>query len=363
MGGTSELNIVHQYGFVAPTMTASTGKSGVTVTISQIKTLSNGLGFVVQLSDGSFIIVDGGRASGSGGDHAQHVTLYNTMKSLNGGSEKNIVIRAWVLTHAHGDHVEAFQDFSATYASKVTLENIFYASTANTYYAGFEEDVASFAGVNLVSVHTGMRFAFKDILIDFLYAPSELYKNFTTDDFNNSSLIFSFKHILSGYSMTFLADAGDDACNRLVDIYGSTGAIYTDMIQVSHHGYEDAPISVYEALGVSAGVVDYLWFPANQSLYEQAYSNAYNTASTVDGSMHDRNGAVLDYLWDSGVKHLFANLDGCGNYSSFSVLDKQAGQYMLEWQDGGALYFYTVSTSSKKAASIPTIEPPVNPYS
>jgi glyoxylase-like metal-dependent hydrolase (beta-lactamase superfamily II) len=76
----------------------------------------NGMGYVIRLADGSFIVYDGGYTK-------RLPELWNVLTTLNGG-EEGIVIRAWLLTHAHGDHYAAFRAFAPLYADNVTLETV-----------------------------------------------------------------------------------------------------------------------------------------------------------------------------------------------------------------------------------------------
>ena len=65
-------------------------------------TMQNGAALLFRLRDGRYIIIDGGYTE----DARQ---LYETMQRLAEGRE--IRIAAWFLTHAHGDHLEAFLAF------------------------------------------------------------------------------------------------------------------------------------------------------------------------------------------------------------------------------------------------------------
>ena len=79
-------------------------------------TMQNGAALLFRLADGRFLIIDGGYTE----DAEQ---LYATMRRLAG--ESPLRIAAWVLTHAHGDHLEAFLHFwQQPWASEVVLESL-----------------------------------------------------------------------------------------------------------------------------------------------------------------------------------------------------------------------------------------------
>jgi glyoxylase-like metal-dependent hydrolase (beta-lactamase superfamily II) len=79
--------------------TTQTGSFVTSVTQLDDKQHVNGMGYVVQLADGSFIVYDGGYDS-------QVSTLWGIpSKPKKLGVVDEIVIRAWVLTHFHDDHI------------------------------------------------------------------------------------------------------------------------------------------------------------------------------------------------------------------------------------------------------------------
>ena len=79
----------------------------------------NGMCYFIKLSDGSFIVVDGGY-------EADLDDAYNTLVKLN-GSDHGIHIRAWIITHSHADHYEMFDKFSVKYAKNVTLDTVMFS--------------------------------------------------------------------------------------------------------------------------------------------------------------------------------------------------------------------------------------------
>lgn len=77
---------------------------------------AGGLGFMMQLEDGSFVIVDGGHNTA-----AEASQIHKKMTEL-APDPSNILIRAWVITHAHGDHYGAFVRFANTYSTLKTIK-------------------------------------------------------------------------------------------------------------------------------------------------------------------------------------------------------------------------------------------------
>ncbi len=265
--GENKLNIVTSKtsGTLLPDHTEDiTGNVPVSVTQIQSPEI-NGQGYVIQLSDGSFIINDGGYAH-----RADEV--WNVLKELNGG-EEGIVIRAWVLTHAHGDHTPCFATFATKYGSKVKLELLMLGTvstdhqTGNGYLtANAKKDAKNNFGAETLYVHTGMVFQYGDVTMEILFSPADLYmaepyEGYGTSmiDFNNTSLVTRVYNDDS--AILLLGDMGDTAAYRMLMYYGDY--LQSDMVQISHHGVEDFPLSVYSYIKAAV-----LFYPCSQSLYD-----------------------------------------------------------------------------------------------
>ena len=217
---------------------------------ADLDTQINGMGYVIRLADGSFIIYDGGYAS-------RVDELWDTLTSLNGGNRK-IIIRAWLITHSHGDHTGCFDAFSQKYASKVTLERLL-VSPINKDIDWYRVRLNRFRRTSLICVHTGMVFTFCDVKMEILCSADEIYFDGASNDFNNTSIV-SRIYKDGGKKVMILGDAGDDVSNRLIPMYGDY--LKSDICQAAHHGVEDFTIEAYRLIRAS------VWFyPCNSALY------------------------------------------------------------------------------------------------
>lgn len=216
----------------------------------------NGMCYFIKLSDGSFIVVDGGY-------EADLDDAFKTLAKLN-GSEYGIHIRAWIITHSHGDHYEMFDCFSKKYASRVTLDTVMFspldkvnAYQQDVYLNGLVYTAADRFGAETCHVFTGMSFIYGDITLEFLASPEHIYKTSDPRDFNETSVVFRIRN--DEGSMIFLADCGEYVCDWIVDTYGE--ALKSDMVQLAHHGCETATIAVYEMIAAET-----LFCPSSESL-------------------------------------------------------------------------------------------------
>ena len=106
------------------------------------------MGYVFQLSDGSFFIIDGGYTDGnqgesgglnapgiSTGNHSSAPFVMDVLKEYAPDPE-NITIAAWLITHMHEDHFGAFIDLAlnADFAedkARITIENLIYSASCD----------------------------------------------------------------------------------------------------------------------------------------------------------------------------------------------------------------------------------------
>ena len=269
---TRELNIVISstaaYNLPPVTPTVTDGDVECTITQLEDREHENGMSYVVQLKDGSYIIYDGAYAT-------QAETLLSFLKDNHKGEGKPVV-RAWVLTHSHSDHYPTFLTISRKWADEIQLEyviatplndEVFELNDEEIYFSTYlPYDVARFDGAKLVYAHTGMEFTFCNLKMEVLLAPDDIYKNVTNTtianrdvNFNNTSLVTRLYD--SEYSAMFTADIGQRGTDIMEAVYGNY--LRSDMCQASHHGVEDVPFSFYDI--VRAPI---LFYPCGYDLYD-----------------------------------------------------------------------------------------------
>ena len=320
LASTQELNAVISYDQVLPERQAALTNGNAPVITQLHGNSSNGLCFIIELDDGSFIIFDGGYA-----DNTNEEVIYNFLAHEN-DRQDGILIRAWILTHSHGDHYGAFHDFAnSDYADLVTLMHVYYSplNVESDYFnTTFKTDLAGFEGATGVVLHMGMSFNLRNLKMEVLMTPDELYIDGNQADSNNSSVVVRLVDA-NGYSMIFLADTAAELGDKLVAEYGT--ALRSDMCQVAHHGYESSKQSLYEAIGVVSTAptngdkyVRYLWYPCSASIY----CAADGTSTDGLGTMRERNTAVLEFLEASVAKRLMPTKLG----QSFSPLNSSTGK-------------------------------------
>ena len=317
-----------------PPMTPAVTDGEYECSIVQLKdnTNVNGMSYVIQLKDGSYIVYDGSYVG-----QARKLQQYLI---ANYKGEGKPVVRAWVLTHSHNDHYPTFQAFATNsrYMNMVTVEYVIYSPLNEENYTlndenndpyfstQLYEDVKGMKGAKLVFAHTGMLFNFCNLNMEILMAPETLYKD-TSDvgNFNDTSIVTRLFD--DDYNALFLADIAIKGSTYMHEIYGSY--LKSDVCQVSHHGVEDVPLSFYEEVKASI-----LYYPCNIWLYD----------------LQDRNDDVRIALENRDyTKEIL--IAGCGEYKR-TWGTKFAADAPLSIPD------YTVP-AHKQPATEPDTEPPV----
>ena len=227
------------------------------------KNTSGGMGYVMTLEDGRFVIVDGGRA-----DALDAARLYALLQRLNKRSD-GIKIAGWILTHEHSDHFGVFKQFVNTYGSLVEIQNFYVSIPSESYRfnsgnpgAFMSEQFPSLAKnageIPLTVLHTGQKFLIGNASFEILYTTEDLYPQ-PFDVFNDASVVF--RVTANGGSVLFLGDCAQRTSGILCDMYGSY--LKSDLVQVAHHGWDGATLEVYQNVSPKA-----VMWPNSKSEYD-----------------------------------------------------------------------------------------------
>ena len=197
----------------------------------------NGICILFRLSDGRFIIVDGGFNRQSDADKLYALLVKHTPSGM------KPTVAAWLITHAHGDHHATFANkFVTTYKSRVEIQSVLFnpPSTASNKTASNErpaEDLIisvanSIEGCTFIRPHVGDRYYIGDAAIDFYFTIDQYYpKTFTY--YNTCSLIFSVT--IGGQKIMMNGDAANESFKEAIGMFGES--LKCDIVQIAHHGY------------------------------------------------------------------------------------------------------------------------------
>lgn len=231
------------------------------------------MGYIYQLADGSFFIIDGGYWDDTSAKSSA-TTLINVMKKY-APDPDNIVIAGWLFTHIHSDHIGAFYDISRkselnSFKESLTIEKVIYnmpnsdemlIQDSHDQYTGqlknpegvsawekkFNDALESMNPDAVIKAHTGQQFFLRDLTLT-VYAAQDsiLFSNISSgakgqnlesiDWHNSTSVITSVE--FRGKTTLFLGDS-----HKLAFVYYTVPVWRSHMnheiVQVAHHGYGD----------------------------------------------------------------------------------------------------------------------------
>ena len=207
-----------------------------------------GLSMILQLADGTFIIVDGGKS------HATDMNnMIKFMKDNKPASHEKPIVSLWLLTHPHEDHVEMFAYNAKYFKAHIELKMLGYNFPIepctevdatgrywNEYYhhAIEAQRAAHFPDAITWTGHTGQKLYLADAEIEVLYTHEDYYPGaiYSANDCNTN-----YRISVDGVSMMVLGDS-DRGNELMTTMYGNT--LRAEMVQAAHHG-TNGPAQMY----------------------------------------------------------------------------------------------------------------------
>ncbi len=255
---------------------------------------SVGMGYIIQLEDGSFFIIDGGNKNNN-----DVIVLYNTLvelyKKSHNGQEPSVDnplhIKAWLITHSHGDHYNTASDFLLRYgklAKTITMDYLIgnfpeeysvYSIKSGILTMGNGEQIPKMqsyvpGGFEYIKVHTGQVLYLANLMVEIVMT-TEDHAPFRINVANDTNTITKLTIRSDNKDTTWmvLGDAclyqsrwlcamwGGDTYNTSTGLYENS-YLTSNMVQLAHHGNIGCEIALYRTI---QGEV--LWFPHNSSAY------------------------------------------------------------------------------------------------
>ena len=217
---------------------------------------NNGLAIIIRLTNGRFVVVDGGF------NRASHSTLVvNTLKDLASeyaSKTGGVKVAAWIITHPHTDHNGIFmKNYPMLSSNGIKVEKIILNfmseaelnSSYSTYAANFSDTqserraqqntytAATALGAQIVVAHVGQVFHIANVKMEMLYTLESIAPS-TIHALNTCSLVtkMTFTDEKTGRTGTYMStgDATGVALALCTKMYGDY--LKSDMAQVAHHG-------------------------------------------------------------------------------------------------------------------------------
>ena len=286
--------------------------------VGQPEFMNCGQGYIYRLADGRFLVHDGGCKYKVRPDF-----MYEAIKSL-ALDEENIVIAAWFISHPHGDHQEAFEEFIEKHGadSSVTLERVVFNFADAPMYTykrndGQFEDCQTLVtriyekcaqyvpAAQVIKAHTGQIFNFGECKVEVLFTVEDFLPVDCFDYVNGTSIVI--RVTVKGQSAMILADTTHTSGRILENMFGDF--LKSDMVQFAHHGMWASYPSLYEY--VSADII--LWpnieSVAKTWLSDKPIAAAMNIAKDVYISGTDKVVLELPHAIESNKQAVIEKLN------------------------------------------------------
>ena len=201
-----------------------------------------GNSYIVQLEDGSFVIIDGGPAN----DNDEAALLAFLQENKPESHDKPKVV--WMLTHLHNDHAELAIEFLEANSANIELSLICYSfpnadmlteAACAKNYNKIKALSELYPDAQTYAFHTGQKLLLPGCEIEFLYTQAEHWLvmdgngevPFTTANDTCATWRMTFT---GGNSFLVLGDSEEEMCQMITTIYGEY--LESDVLQVCHHG-------------------------------------------------------------------------------------------------------------------------------
>lgn len=219
-----------------------------------------GMGYIIRLADGRFILIDGGYMESNGKESERLYAILERQNVLD-----KITIAAWIITHPHGDHLGVTNEFMMKYKPEdVEIQQFIFNFPNNADLEVADPIVVNdtnnptrmptfflvkdmlWKDVPVTVCHTGQVYHFADAKIEFIhthedFAPKKIYQT-GEDPVNGTSSVFRVE--IAGQTTMFYGDASIGASADMVKMWGSY--LKSDIMQANHHGLNGGSVPLYE---------------------------------------------------------------------------------------------------------------------
>ena len=281
-------------------------KNNETVMYQLTETSKYMMSFVIVTKEDNAIIIDGGRPADM-----------PLLKEYVGGRH----ISAWILTHAHDDHISGFVDeIQKNGGADFDIEKIYYnfppyslienknVPDYKYYSTELNEMLPAFDSIfpaikdKVHIVRRGERVCIDELTIDFIYT---WHRGLNSNVINDSSIVF--KLCTPDTSVLFLGDLGPEGGDML--FRESRHLLKSDMVQMAHHGHMNCGMEVYAEIAPEVC----LWCCPDW-LYDEPVMPSYlsDDEKQVRMGRHRLYGTGLTRKWMDilGVKKHYVTKDG-----------------------------------------------------
>ncbi len=318
-------------------------KTASAITAMEIKGEAVGMGYIITLEDGRFIVFDGGGLNSTAPNEC--TDLWNLLCAANQritGKETSaanpVHLAAWVNTHSHGDHYFAFLRMIQKYGPTGMLRMdylignfpsetaIYRQANSDILTMGKEGTIETYqkhlqGGFKFVKVHAGQRLYLANAELEIITTYEDLHPAHITTQNDTNTVIRITLHTTNeqgtrvgeGVKTMWLGDANALQSRYMCAMFGDY--LKSDTVQLAHHGNVGCEKDLYSC--VSAKV---LWFPMDYWRFELfTFTGKHPTIQAVN--RHALSLPSMQYVYVSANNDTESN-----NYNICLPFDPETGE-------------------------------------
>ena len=271
----------------------------------------NGMLYVIVLSDGKLVIIDGGAPYQCADQNINaFIRFVREITGKSSGTPMDIAL--WYGTHCHADHIDFFYKLIHYHRDEFRLERVMFNYQSNNVIA-YAKRVDKFRNLlkkyypnaKYVKCRSGYKFSFLDTQFEVLYTHEDAVdpETVTLRPTNANDCCSVLKVTLSGKTFLFLGDANTVTQGVLLKNYGKS-VLHADVLQASHHMINDLT-DLYPVVAPT-----YVMCPQSKSrtikLYPSYYTflklapaqRMYFADQGIYGFLPQENGTIsVSYKW------------------------------------------------------------------
>ena len=187
--------------------------------------------------------------------------IYESLKKYNVTNTKPIV-RAWMYSHPHVDHVGGFFNFSENYAGDIVVQQFIYNNPTRSHYQYTIDDPPDgdvlledrinkflnycdkyYPSADVVVGHTGQIMYFGNTKAEILHTHEDDYPTHLAAG-NQISMLVRFT--FDNQTILFTGDMHQTSAPIIVNMFGDH--LKSDILQIPHHGYNGGDSDMYESM-------------------------------------------------------------------------------------------------------------------
>lgn len=238
----------------------------------------SGMLYIILLSDGKVILIDGGEYKHSTDQNAAELWRFLHVITRK-EADAPITVAMWYATHCHSDHMYLFNKLLHDYHEKLTVERLMFNFQSDsilekewsvTDLLHFTERFCPDAAY--IKARSGYRFQLQDASCEVLYTQEDAVRtadaSWTYENANDISAVL--KVTIAGKSFLFLGDSNQISQTVLLKKY-TAATLRADVVQAAHHLYNDLP-DLYSVVQPT-----YVFCPQSKLRAQNTPMNAYIT--------------------------------------------------------------------------------------